>query len=138
MVDYSRRSSRRIRFRGSRSKVLLYSNLARYALYGLIAFIIIMTGLFLWYGRQLPTPGKLINPPLGQSTRIYDRKGILLYSVYQDKNRTYVKLKDIPTDLQHATISIEDKNFYKNQGFSITGYFRAIRNVFLLRGLSGG
>ena len=138
MVDYSRRSSRRKRFKGSYSKVLLYSNLAKYAFYGLIAFIIIMTGLFLWYGRSLPTPGKLINPPLGQSTRIYDRRGILLYSVYQNQNRTYVKLKDIPKNLQNATISIEDKNFYKNQGFSVTGYLRALRNIILLRGLSGG
>ncbi len=97
-----------------------------------------MTGLFLWYGRSLPTPGKLINPPLGQSTRIYDRKGILLYSVYQNQNRTYVSLKDIPVNLRNATISIEDKNFYKNQGFSITGYLRAIRNIVLFRGLSGG
>ena len=138
MVDYSRRSSRRKRFRGSYSKVLLYSNLAKYSLYGLIAFIILTTGLFLWYGRQLPTPGKLIDAPLGESTRIYDRKGILLYSVYQDKNRTYVKLGDIPQHLRQATLSIEDKNFYKNQGFSITGYLRAIRNIFLFRGLSGG
>lgn len=97
-----------------------------------------MTGLFLWYGRQLPTPGKLINPPLGQSTRIYDRKGILLYSVYRNQNRTYVNLKDIPMNLRNATISIEDKNFYKNQGFSVTGYLRAVRNIFLFRGLSGG
>ena len=138
MVDYSRRSSRRKRFRGNYSKVLLYSKLSKYAFYGLIAFIIIMTGLFLWYGRQLPTPGKLIDAPLGESTRIYDRKGILLYSVYQDKNRTYVKLGDIPQRLRQATLSIEDKNFYKNQGFSITGYLRAIRNVLLFRGLSGG
>lgn len=97
-----------------------------------------MTGLFLWYGRSLPTPGKLINPPLGQSTRIYDRKGILLYSVYQNQNRTYVVLKDIPMNLRNATISIEDKNFYKNQGFSIIGYLRAVRNIVLFRGLSGG
>lgn len=97
-----------------------------------------MTGLFLWYGRDLPTPGKLIEPDLSQSTRIYDRNGILLYSVYQTQNRTYIKLSEIPKILQQATIAIEDKNFYKNQGFSITGYARAIRNILLFRGLSGG
>ncbi len=138
MTDYSRRGSRRKRGIGSSSKVFLYSKLSKYAFYGLIAFIILMVVLFLWYGRSLPTPGKLIDPPLGQSTRIYDRKGILLYSVYQNQNRTYVKLKDIPINLRNATIAIEDKNFYKNQGFSITGYLRAVRNIVLFRGLSGG
>src|SRR3989344_8618038 len=138
MVDYSRRGSRRKRFRGSYSKILLYSKISKYAFYGLIAFRIIMTGLFLWYGRELPTPGKLIEPPLSQSTRIYDRNGILLYSVYQTQNRTYIKLSEIPKILQQATIAIEDKNFYKNQGFSIIGYLRAIRNIVFLKGLSGG
>ena len=36
------------------------------------------------------------------------------------------------------SISIEDKDFYKNQGYSITGYIRSILNLFLFRGLSGG
>ncbi|MCL5970353.1 MAG: transglycosylase domain-containing protein, partial [Patescibacteria group bacterium] len=40
--------------------------------------------------------------------------------------------------LQQATIAIEDKNFYTNQGFSISGYLRAVRDAALLRGVSGG
>src|SRR3989344_5829644 len=137
MVDYARRSRRR-RFANTNSKVLLYSKLSRYSLFGLIGFVILMVVLFLWYGRALPAPGKLIEAPLGQSTRIYDRKGILLYSVYQTRNRTYVKLSDIPKTVQEATIAIEDKDFYRNQGFSVIGYLRAIRNILLLKGLSGG
>lgn len=97
-----------------------------------------MIGLFLWYGKDLPTPGKLVDAQLGNSTRIYDRNGKLLYSVYQQENRTYVKLTDIPNNLKNATISIEDKDFYKNQGFSVLGYLRAVRNLLFLRGLSGG
>ncbi|MCL5113608.1 MAG: PBP1A family penicillin-binding protein [Patescibacteria group bacterium] len=138
MADYrsSRLSRRRARY--SSSKIFLYSKLAKYAFFGLIGLIILATGLFLWYGRELPTPGKLIEAPASQSTRIYDKSGILLYSVYQTQNRTYVKLSDVPKILQEATIAIEDKNFYKNQGFSIIGYLRAMRNILLLRGLSGG
>src|SRR3989344_8159385 len=138
MVDYrnSRLSRRRLKY--TSSKIFLYSKLAKYVFFGLIGFVILMTVLFLWYGRDLPTPGKLIEPPLSQSTRIYDRNGILLYSVYQTQNRTYIKLSEIPKILQQATIAIEDKNFYKNQGFSIIGYLRAIRNIVFLKGLSGG
>lgn len=139
MVDYVRKASRRTRIRStSQSKILLYSRLSRYALFALIGFVILTIGLFLWYGRDLPTPGKLVDAQLSNSTRIYDRNNKLLYSVFQEENRTYVKLSDIPQDLRNATIAIEDKDFYKNQGFSVLGYVRAVRNLFLLRGLSGG
>lgn len=135
-MDFARRRSRRRRL-GS-SKIILYSRLSRYALIGTIVFIILTAFLFVWYGRDLPQPGKLIEAPLGQSTRIYDRNGILLYSVYQDRNRTYVKLSEIPKTVQHATIAIEDKDFYENQGFSFVGYLRAVRDLVTLQGLSGG
>ena len=135
-MDFARRRSRRRRF-GS-SKIILYSRLSRYALIGTVVFIILTAFLFVWYGRDLPQPGKLIEAPLGESTRIYDRNGILLYSVYQDQNRTYVKLSEIPKTVEQATIAIEDKDFYKNQGFSVTGYLRAIRNIVTFQGLAGG
>lgn len=139
MADYASRGSRRARIRsGNYSKILLYSKLSRYALFGLIGVVVLTVILFLWYGRDLPTPGKLVDAQLGNSTRIYDRNGKLLYSVFQQENRTYVKLNDIPKNLRNGTISIEDKDFYKNNGFSVTGYLRAVRNIVLLRGLSGG
>jgi 1A family penicillin-binding protein len=129
------RSRRRLRYS---SKIFLYGKIARYAFFGLIGIIVIGFIMFFWYGRDLPTPGKLVDAPLAQSTRIYDRNGILLYSVYSGQNRTYVNLSDIPKYLQEGTIAIEDKNFYNNQGFSITGYLRAARNIVLLKGVSGG
>lgn len=119
-------------------RIVLVSRLAKYALFGLIGLIILMFCLFLWYGRDLPTPGKLIAAQTNQSSGIYDRNGTLLYSVYQNQNRMYVNLKDIPKYLQQGTISVEDRYFYTNQGFSITGYLRAALNIVLLRGLSGG
>jgi len=85
-----------------------------------------MFGVFLWFSRDLPEPGKLIEAQAENSTRIYDRNDVPLYSVYEDVNRTYVKLDKIPEDVQEATIAVEDKNFYKNDGFSITGYVRGL------------
>lgn len=119
-------------------KIILVSKLAKFAFFGLIGLVILMIVLFIWYGRDLPAPGKLIAAQATQSSGIYDRNGVLLYSVYQNQNRIYVNLKDIPKYLQNGTISIEDKNFYTNKGFSITGYLRAVRNIVLLKGLSGG
>jgi len=137
-MDYYRSRRRTRLFRNGKVDVFTLSILTKYALFGLIGFVVVMTILFVWYGRDLPTPGKLVNSDLKQSTQIYDRSGILLYSVYSNQNRTYVKLADIPKYVQLGTIAIEDRNFYNNQGFSITGYIRAVRNIVLLRGLSGG
>lgn len=98
-----------------------------------------MVALFLWYSRDLPEPGKLSEAQIGNSTRIYDRNGIPLYSVYEDVNRSYVKLDQIPKYLQQATIATEDKNFYKNKGFSVTGYIRGlIIDPILRRRVTGG
>lgn len=106
MVDYrSRRRSSRT------ADVVFLSKIARLAFFGVIGLVFLTVILFVWYSRDLPTPGKLSASNLSQSTRIMDRNGIVLYDVYEEQNRTYVELKDISKDLQHATISIEDKDF---------------------------
>lgn len=152
MLDYSRRSRRknyftlslpRLNLRGysnlSRtSKITLASTLSKYAFFATLGLVVLLIFLFIWYGRDLPAPGKLIEAQANQSSGIYDRSGELLFSVYQNQNRIYVELKDIPKYLVQGTIAIEDKNFYTNRGFSITGYLRAIKNIVLLKGLSGG
>jgi len=122
----------------SSSRLSLYSILAKYTFFALVIGILIFVGLFIWYGRDLPAPGKLINSSLAESTRIYDRKGILLYSVYKDQNRAYVNLSDIPKNVSRATISVEDRTFYQNSGFSVTGYLRAFIGILTFRGISGG
>jgi len=117
-------SSRRRRF--STSRIFLASKLARFAFFALLGGIVITIFLFIWYGRDLPTPSKLSASNLSQSTRILDRNGVVLYDIYGDQNRTYVELSEISKYLPQATIAIEDKNFYKNEGFSITGLLRGL------------
>lgn len=104
---------------------------------GIIVCVILTPLLFLWYSRDLPTPGKLVSTDLKDATRIYDRNNKLLYSVYEDQNRTYVKLDKIAEPLKEATIAIEDKDFYKNKGFSPLGYVRVFKNALLGRRLAG-
>jgi len=94
--------------------------------------------MFFWFSRDLPAPGTLVASQYKDATRIYDRNDELLYSVYQDENRTYVKLKKIPKELQEATIAIEDEDFYENKGFSPTAYIRVARDYVAGKGLTGG
>ena len=137
-------SRRRSRLRRNRfpkisvSKLLTQTRFMRFALYALIAGIVSVVLLFLWYSKDLPAPGELITSQFKDATRIYDRNDELLYSVFQDENRTYVKLSEIPEKLQEATIAIEDQDFYKNSGFSPIAYVRVARDALLGRGLTGG
>lgn len=120
------------------SNIFLLSIIAKLSFFGLIGLFLLAFILFVWFSRDLPTPGKLSSNNFPQSTKIFDRNGILLYDIYRDQNRTYVNLDQIPKQLQDATIAIEDKDFYQNQGFSIVGYLRAFRNAILTRRISGG
>ncbi len=132
-MDFGR--SRRQRYS---SRIFFYSKLTRFAFFGLIGLVLVTIFLFIWYSKDLPTPSKLSADNLSQSTRILDRNGVVLYDIYGDQNRTYIKLGEIPKTLQQATIAIEDKDFYKNQGFSPTGMIRSVFNILLFRGLAGG
>lgn len=141
-MDYSasRRRRRLLRqgFKLNPSQIFALSKLLKYAFFALVAMLIVTPLLFLWYSRDLPTPGKLVISKYSDATRIYDKKGELLYSVYQDENRTYVKLNEIPKYLQQGTIAIEDKDFYTNKGFSPIAYLRVAKNAALGQGLAGG
>lgn len=133
MIGKTRR--RRLR---SNSNIFLLNRFARLIFFGLIGLFLLVIILFFWYGRDLPTPGKLTASNLSQSTKIFDRSGVLLYDIYKEENRTYVTLDKIPKILQEATIAIEDKDFYKNQGFSLLGYARALKDFILFQRISGG
>lgn len=114
------------------------SKFMKYGLFALIGLLLFIPILFLWYSRDLPKPGELVTSQYSDATRIYDRNEELLYSVFEDENRTYVEIKKIPKTLQNATIAIEDENFYENNGFDIIGIIRGLRDSALEGRISGG
>jgi 1A family penicillin-binding protein len=93
----------------------------------------------MWYStHDLPSPKQLETRDLPLTTKIYDRNGKILYNVYTDQNRTIVPLTGIPDNLKHATIAVEDKDFYKHKGFDILGILRAFRKTVFERNVQGG
>lgn len=107
------------------------------------ALITVITGilfvglLFAWYAKDLPRPDKVQRKD-GLSTVIVDRNGEKLYDVFQNVNRIAVNWEDIPQYLKDATVSIEDKEFYKHKGLSSTGFVRALISTVFLRRMQGG
>lgn len=100
---------------------------------GIIGIIVI----FAVYSTDLPTPSKVVRRD-GYSSKVYDRNGKLLYDVYKDVKRTPVEWSDLPDNLKKATIAVEDKDFYKHQGFDPLTPFRIVKNVFYFHKLTGG
>jgi penicillin-binding protein 1A len=61
----------------------------------------------------------------GANSQVFDSAGNSLGYVQSDILREPVKLKKIPTDLQEATIAIEDSNFYEHGGVDYGAIIRA-------------
>lgn len=65
--------------------------------------------------------------PTGFSTYIYDSDGNQLQKLTSaNANRTAVSLENVPKDLQHAVVAIEDERFYQHNGIDIQGIVRAL------------
>ncbi len=99
----------------------------KYFVIGFIFCVVFIVIPFITYAflNSLPNPKQLSERKIPQTTKIYDRNGILLYQIYANENRTLVPLSSIPKNLINATIAIEDKDFYQNPGFDITAIIRA-------------
>ena len=82
-------------------------------------FVIIYFGIYLYARMQpkLPITG-------ANGYHLYDING----DTYTASSEESVSLKDISKHLINATISIEDKNFYKHQGFD---YLRILKAMFV-------
>lgn len=63
---------------------------------------------------QMYQPGPL--PRLFQTTRLYDRSGILLAEVHDEGRRTWVRLDQVSRHLVNATVATEDASYYTNSG----------------------
>lgn len=90
------------------------------------------------FAKDLPSPNKLSARDSSLSTKIFDRSGKLLYDIYGDKNRALVKWNEMPPYVKQATISIEDKDFYKHSGFSVLGIARAVFSIVVFQRIEGG
>ena len=103
-----------------------------------IIFFTVFGSIFLWLFWGIPLPTALSTKAVAVSTKLFDRNGKLIYEIYAEQRRTPIKLKDLPLFVSQATISIEDKDFYRNYGFSPTGIIRAAYKTIFKRSLQGG
>lgn len=94
---------------------------------------------FLYFAKDLPSPEKINERQVTQSTKIYDRTGkVLLYDIHGEEKRTIVAIDQISQYLKDATIATEDANFYNHFGLDFKGIARAIWGVITGNRSAGG
>ena len=69
--------------------------------------------------------------PLGYATFLYDGDGNQLRKLTApSSNRLPVSIDQIPVELQHAVVAIEDERFYEHNGIDVRGILRAfVKNI---------
>jgi penicillin-binding protein 1A len=72
-----------------------------------------------------PDISRLLTNQSPASSLIVDSQGKLLYEYYSKQKRQIVPLKDISPNLIHATIAVEDKDYFQHKGVWLPGIFRA-------------
>ncbi|WP_407936440.1 transglycosylase domain-containing protein [Lolliginicoccus suaedae] len=103
----------------------------------LIIIVPIATFMVFYMAASVPRPGDI---PTNQVATIYmeDGETELARIVPAEGNRTEVTIDEIPQHMLDAVIAAEDRDFYTNPGFSVTGLARAVRDNLLGSENAGG
>ncbi|MCW4354830.1 penicillin-binding protein [Hoyosella sp. YIM 151337] len=101
--------------------------------------LVLPIGTFMAYyvAASVPRPGDI---PTNQVATIFmnDGESELARIVPPEGNRVEVTIDQIPEHVRNAVIAAEDRDFYTNPGFSVTGLARAVRDNVLGRDDAGG
>ena len=95
-------------------------NILRIAFYAALGFVLavgIYVGIVFTMAPKVETDD--LYSMLAQRSILYDCDGNEVENLYfSDGNRTIVEYKDIPEDLVNAVVAVEDRKFWKHNGFN--------------------
>ena len=98
-------------------------------------------GLFAYFRKDLDQirPGEIDKRVQSTVTTYLDRNGQTLWEDKGDGNyKLVVKSEDLSDNLKKATVAIEDRDFFKHSGVSVSGTLRATFNNFTGGEVQGG
>jgi len=111
---------------GDRRLKGLWRRLFKFFFYLAFLGALFVAGIFLYYAKDLPSPGKINTRFVAESTKIYDRTGQhILYELHGEERRTQIQFADMPDSVKYAAITLEDQSFYTHHGLEITSIIRA-------------
>ncbi len=95
--------------------------------------LLVVGGLFFWYlVSGLPSLEKIENPKPELATKVYSIDGEVLDQFFI-KNRSQIRLHNLPKHVVDALIATEDKDFYSHWGVDLIRFGKAmVKNVLSL------
>ncbi|MCL4112478.1 UNVERIFIED_CONTAM: hypothetical protein GTU68_039388 [Idotea baltica] len=87
--------------------------------------IVLVTSVYFYYLPQVPSVAELRNTQLNLPLRVYSKDNQLI-AEFGEYRRRPITYDQVPDDLRHAFISIEDARFYDHKGVDFRGIARAI------------
>lgn len=126
-----------------RNKTASSTNRWRYVGYAAIVVavlgLLVPAGIFAtaYVSAEVPRPSDMTT---NQIARIYasDDTTEITRVVPPEGNRVEIDLAEVPEHVRNAVLSAEDRGFYSNPGFSITGFARAARDNIMGKETAGG
>lgn len=104
----------------------------------ILAFLIVTPILtYFYYANDIADQERLMNRN-NTGVVLTDRNGEAFYTVGRAAHHQLIPLSDVSDNVEHAVIAAEDKDFYKHEGFSVTGILRALFNNVATQSLTGG
>ena len=133
-MNYSKRGAARKK-KALRSKSKKWGNRLALSIFKVFLCLILAVGVLGICGglgfvkgilSSVPDMTNIDVSPSGFSTFIYDAEGNQTAKLdAEGSNRVPVSMEDIPEDLAHAFVAIEDERFYEHNGIDLRGILRA-------------
>ena len=111
----------------------------KFGLACILLAVIAIGGLFLYYKKDIADI-KLDDIVISDTVNTYlDRNGVILWEDTGTENyRLVVQNDEMSEHIRHATVALEDKNFYTHPGVDFTGLTRAIISTLSHKEVQGG
>ncbi len=104
--------------------------IVRLALLGLLAFIWLMAGTYLYLSPKLPNVEGLRDVHLQTPMRVYTRDGELI-GQFGEQKRSPLAFEEIPQQFIDALLAAEDDNFFRHKGIDVMSLLRAVSELVL-------
>lgn len=135
---WATRAKRSVRRAKQTRRMRLLSIAGTIIIVGILLATASAVGAVVFVSKDLPSPDRLTEREIAQTTKIYSRQGDLLYEIFDEEKRTLIRLEDIPQHLKDATLAAEDADFYKHSGFDFMGIARSAYYIVTKGGIYGG
>ncbi len=110
-------------------------------LFAFLAFVGVMVAIpiftYFYFARDLRSKETIINKK-NEGVVLLDRNDKPFFTLFDATTKNPVAINELPKLTTQAFVAVEDKDFYKHPGFSITGFLRAVRENILSESYSQG